>query len=180
MFPWTLKNGVWKARSLHQEVQRWTQVIASCRLASRQHTEAEGGDMLAGWANRGKGHRGTQPKTIERWKLSRGDPHKCSTQMARRSICTLPLPANYILCLTSHFLLAPMPTLLKRWICSTWNNTSPFFTPSNLWHHAVQWGSLFMDWQFNAWKREMKWEEKSKENCLSCPSPPCTLLICLW
>lgn len=65
----------------------------------------------------------------------------------------------------------PVPTLLKRWICLTWNNTSPFFTPSNLCQQHSTMGPLFMDWHFKAWKQEMKWEEKRMENCLSCPSP---------
>lgn len=57
-----------------------------------------------------------------------------------------------------------MPTLLKRWICFTWNYTAPFLTPSNLCQQRSTMGPLFMDRQFKAWK-------KDENNCLSCPSP---------
>lgn len=57
-----------------------------------------------------------------------------------------------------------MPTLLKRWICFTWNNTSPFFTPSNLCQQHGTMDPLFMDWQFKSVKpREKVRREKDRK-----------------
>ena len=121
-----------------------------------------GGNLPARRAH--KGERVTERrrgKTKKRGRLSHRDPHKRPPQMARRSVPTIPLPANYNA--APDFTLSlppPMPTLLKRWICFTWNNASPFFTPSNLCQQRSTMGPLFMDWQFKAWMWEMKWKQE--------------------
>lgn len=147
-------------------------VIASSRLANRHYSMFGGGDLLAGCAYRREGHRELQVETQKRGKLSHRDPHKRSSQMARWSVRTIPLYLLITWLAWLHtFSSLHMPTLLKRWICLMWNNTSPFSTPSNLCQQRSTMGPLFMDWQFKAWKQEMKWEEERKENCLYCPSP---------
>lgn len=74
----------------------------------------------------------------------------------------------------------PLPTLLKRWICLTWNNTSPFFTPSNLCQQHSTMGPLFMDWQFKSMKAwdEVRGEKDGKLPLLSFTFTVRCLFVC--
>lgn len=83
-----------EVRSLHQK-----RLIASCRLADT-HYGGFGGGGRSRLSIQGRGSRRNAGEDKEARELS--CPHERSPQMARWSVRTIPLPANYMLCLTSH------------------------------------------------------------------------------
>lgn len=86
-------------------------IVVSWRVANSRFG---GWDLLASKAYRRGGHGHVRVKTMKRQNLSQNDPQKCFPQMAQQGPHTIPLPTNYMLRLTSHFLFLAKAKFIEK------------------------------------------------------------------